>query len=149
MTKRTRRLLALGLPAALVLSLAVAAWLLWAGSRPAITPANGAKVRAGMTRPEVEALLGGPPRNELTGRPLLVAGKPLVAVDQAGLAVSAQSLRETPLVARGLRVDRWQSDDAQVLVGFDPAGRVGECVTFPMRFADESLLERLRRWLGL
>ena len=59
-----RRVLLLGLLATAV-GVAAAAWLLW--PRTAITRENAAKVREGMTLAEVEAILGGPARDETTG----------------------------------------------------------------------------------
>jgi hypothetical protein len=57
MTRRTRRLLLLALPAGLAVAL-VAAWLHW--PRPsAITRENAAKIRAGMTLAEAENSPGG------------------------------------------------------------------------------------------
>jgi hypothetical protein len=68
MTRRARRMLLFGLPAAVV-AVAVSAWLLW--PRTAITRENADKIRMGMTLAEVEAILGGPARDESTG-PLVV-----------------------------------------------------------------------------
>ncbi len=67
MSRRSRRTLLIILPAA-ALALAVAGWLF----RPqppetTITRANVQKVKKGMSRAEVEALLGGPPRDEADG----------------------------------------------------------------------------------
>jgi hypothetical protein len=62
MTTR-RRLLVFG-PLA-VAALVVGMWLLW--PRTAITRENAAKIQAGMTLAEVEAILGGPARDEATG----------------------------------------------------------------------------------
>jgi hypothetical protein len=56
MTRRTRRLLLFGLPAALLAS-AIAAALLW--PRTAITRENAARIQVGMTLTQVEAILAG------------------------------------------------------------------------------------------
>jgi hypothetical protein len=61
MTRTTRRLLLLGLPAGFVAVL-VCAWPLW--PRSAITRENAARIQKGMTLAQVEQLLGGPARNE-------------------------------------------------------------------------------------
>src|SRR5262245_10801883 len=64
MTRRTRCLLLLALPAP-VLAVGLVAWLLQPSPPPsAINLENAAKIRVGMTLAEVEALLGGPARNE-------------------------------------------------------------------------------------
>jgi hypothetical protein len=64
-----RRLLILAV-AGTVVMLAVGAWLFW--PRTAITRENAAKIQRGMTLAEVEAILGGPARDETPKRPLLV-----------------------------------------------------------------------------
>src|SRR6516162_7726428 len=63
-TMNMRRLLLLCLPVSLA-ALGLAAWLLW--PRTAITPENAEKVQRGMTLAEVEAILGGPARDDATG----------------------------------------------------------------------------------
>jgi outer membrane protein assembly factor BamE (lipoprotein component of BamABCDE complex) len=64
----TRRRLLLFALIAVAVVLAVGVWLLW--PRTAITRENAAKIQAGMTLAEVEAILGGPARDEMTGRVL-------------------------------------------------------------------------------
>jgi hypothetical protein len=71
MTRRTRRLL-IALPLAVALSLAVA-WLLW--PRTAITRENAARIQEGMTLAEVEAILGGPAREEGGRYPVIMGRK--------------------------------------------------------------------------
>src|SRR5438270_30783 len=61
-----RRLLLFGLPAALVL-VGVGVWALWP-RQSLITVENAARIRQGMMSEEVEAILGGPPRDESTGQ---------------------------------------------------------------------------------
>src|SRR5262245_14338544 len=46
--------------AGLAVTVPVAAWLLWPG-QDEITPENYERIKAGMSRAEVEAILGGPP----------------------------------------------------------------------------------------
>jgi hypothetical protein len=58
---RTRRLLLFAVPAGLAVAL-IAAWLLW--PRTAITRENAEKIQVGMTLAEVEAILGGPARDD-------------------------------------------------------------------------------------
>jgi hypothetical protein len=43
----------------------------------------------------------------------------------------------------------WQSNQVMIVVRFDRQGRVTDSPSFPLRRADEPLLDRLRRWLGL
>lgn len=64
MTTR-RRLLLFGLLAGFTVVGMLVAWLFL--PRTAITPKNAAKIQVGMTRSEVESILGGPARDESTG----------------------------------------------------------------------------------
>jgi hypothetical protein len=64
LSPRSRRLLLLWIPAATAAGLA-AVWLLW--PRTAITRENAEKVQLGMTLAEVEAILGGPARDQAGG----------------------------------------------------------------------------------
>jgi hypothetical protein len=121
MSRRTRRLLPLVLLVATV-PLAVAAWLLWPPT--AITPKNAERIRPGMTLAEVEAILGGPARDEAPKQP------PLVNI-------------------QSVRPDReWNSDQVSVCVFLDAAGRVRECRAFLVP-RPPGPVDRLRRWLGL
>src|SRR5437868_999234 len=95
-----RRLLLLALPVALVL-LGVGAWVLW--PRTAITVENGDRIREGMTRAEVESILGGPERIEATG--------PVKYGNGAAERTHAQP-------------GMWMSDHALILMHFDDAGQV-------------------------
>ena len=71
MTTRRRLLLP-----SLLACLATLAVVLW--PRTAITPENAAKIQAGMTLTEVEALLGGPARDEGMGVAEDLVGQPVV-----------------------------------------------------------------------
>jgi hypothetical protein len=121
MTRRTRRLLLAALPVA-VLAAGLVAWLLWPPPS-AITRENAEKIRAGMTLAEVEALLGGPARNE--------SGLPDHYID----------------VTRRSEDKCWASERLIVVVVLDDAGRVIQHSEFPMRGGGG--LATLRRWLGL
>jgi hypothetical protein len=142
MTTR-RRLLVIGLPFALMVLLGL--WLLWPRSST-ITRENASKIQVGMTLAEVEALLGGPPRDELTGR---------VQSDEfADEPDKNQRMRiwdEADIEAHkrdpAARYLQWRSDHVFVRVHTDPAGRVFGYHVLPLR--RESLLEQLRRVLGL
>jgi hypothetical protein len=124
MSRRNRRLLMLALPAGLVV-LAVAAGWFW--PRAAITRESAAKIEVGMTRAEVETILGGPadPRGEdstLWPDDVIPAGSRLIV---------------GPF---------WVGDDVLVVVAFDRTGRV-QAVRVLGR-ARVTLADRLRRWLG-
>jgi hypothetical protein len=71
MTTRHRLLLP-----SLLACLAMLAVVLW--PRTAITRENAAKIQAGMTLPEVAALLGGPARDEGMGVAEDLVGQPVV-----------------------------------------------------------------------
>jgi hypothetical protein len=143
MTRRTRRLLLFGLPTAVVVVL-LAVWLLW--PRSALTRENAAKIREGMTRAEVEALLGGPARNESTG----LTNPDIRTPDAAEHSRVETQMAERMLeVAAGGTVWGWTSDRVAVHVRFDEAGRVSVVEVFPLRRAAEDPLDRLCRWLGL
>ena len=76
-----RRVLLLGSVAALA-AMAFGAWVTW--PRPsAITDENSVKIQTGMTLAEVEAILGGPPRNEVGHAADRVEyGQPRVVLDE-------------------------------------------------------------------
>jgi hypothetical protein len=127
-------------PAAVIASVALA-WLLW--PRTAITRQAAARIAPGLSLAEVNAILGGPARDETTG-PVGRLDPPEFALpDARGIRwrISIGDLRP------GLQ--RWQSDEASVWVHFDDEGRVTDCHTFPMRRVEEGALDRLRRWLPL
>jgi hypothetical protein len=149
MTRRTRRLLLFALPAGVAVAI-VAAWLLL--SRTAITPENAVKIQVGMTVAEVEAILGGPARDESTG-PLVSDGPGDLgyrAPEQAIVLVPDGGLVSVP---GGWHVvpspPQWVSDCAVIVVSLDAGGRVEACSTLPVRRVSEGPIDRVRRWLGL
>src|SRR5262245_10142275 len=75
MSKRRRRVVG-GAALASLGALGLTAWLLW--PRTAITRENGEKIHEGMTQAEVEAILGGPARDEASG-PLVADSTPAEA----------------------------------------------------------------------
>jgi hypothetical protein len=116
-------MLAAGAPVAVVI------WLLLPPRPSAINAENAAKVQQGMTLEEAEAVLGGPPRFDATGRVTyrltgIPGGRPLTP-----------NLRE------------WTSNEVLVMVWLDPDNRVERRVTIAVR--RESVNEMFRRWLGL
>jgi hypothetical protein len=139
-----RRLL-LFMVAATAAGLAVA-WLLW--PRTAITTENAAKVCEGMTLAEVEAILGGPARDESTG-PLTAAA---AEVEDADAEVRVELIQVSYDWTLRLTVHAakcWTSDHLVVRVEFDEQGRVAGKDSLEVRRVYESPLDKLRRWLGL
>jgi hypothetical protein len=132
MTRPTRRRLLFSLPAGLAVAL-VTAWLFW--PRTAITEENAAKVQVGMTLAEVEAVLGGPARDESTGPLTTDIALRQVALRQVMLDDSLSGL--------------WTSNHVMVCINFGADRQVTQMSWFPVRRAQESLLDHLRRWLGL
>jgi hypothetical protein len=130
MSFRRRRLLVLAVLGAAV-ALAGGAWLLW--PRPAITTAitleNAAKIQQGMTLAEVEAILGGPPRNETEAVGIVVNFPEGFGGFEPGALL-------------------WNSDTTICAVLFDRNGRVISHNAFAAH-PYESTFDRLRRWLGL
>jgi outer membrane protein assembly factor BamE (lipoprotein component of BamABCDE complex) len=133
MSRRTRRLLLIALPAVAVV---VAAWLRW--PRTAITRENAAKVKEGMTRAEVEAILGGPARNETTERDgwfvTLMRSWVVVWNDRTPASAFSRS---------------WTGHACAILVAFDGDGRVVQVRLTNVLATGGGPLDRLRRWLGL
>lgn len=94
-------------------------------------------IQLGMTEREVEAILGGPAGDYTSGRPLVVVpAKP-------GPFLTAAEGRLISYVRF------WKGDAGEVSVGFDRDGQVS-CKRFDeLTSAPESLLAKLRRWLGI
>jgi hypothetical protein len=152
MSKRMRRLVGI---AALVpvATIAVGVWLSW--PRTAITRENAEKVQVGMTLGEVEAILGGPPREEPTG-PLRADGPAEQARGETARALAsgndaeaaAEFFRDMPYQSGAYNRRVWVSDRVIIAVHLDgTTGRVVSCDSLPVRGIGP--LDRLRRWLGL
>jgi hypothetical protein len=151
MTVRRRRLLVFGLHAALA-AVALAAWLL----RPpgtAITRDNAEKIQRGMTLTEVEAILGGPARDESRGRVVLDhgGGRQEEVEMRAALyeKILVESFHSQAAGGRSRRLLEWHSNQVTIWVLVDNRAVVTNCNSIPRRRADEGLLDHLRRWLGL
>jgi hypothetical protein len=115
MHARNRRLLVFGL---LATGMGVGGWLLW--PRPsAVTPENAAKIQLGMTRTQVEAILGGQADETL---------------QQA----------ETDDEAT---IEHWNGPTASMLVGFDAQGIV--CYKAFGVHESPTIWEQIRRLWGL
>ncbi len=119
-----RRVLLLG-SVAIVAAMAVAMWAVW--PRPsAITEENAAKIQQGMTLAEVEAILGGPARDETGGA-------------EASLYVIMILGDEREWIAPGIAINiRFDGDNRVALV------HRGATLTL-----DGSFLDRVCRWLHL
>ncbi len=139
MSRRNRLAVLLGIPVALVAA-AVALWLLW--PRIAITPENGERIRLGMTRSEVEEILGGPPGDYAGPEAFAAAGR-------CGDPMDARAVIRRWSGEPDERWQQWLSDDALVLVHLDAHGRVSATHVYSVSAYREPLLDRLRRWLGL
>jgi len=120
-----RRLLLLALLVALV-PLGFAARMLW--PRPAITWENGAKIREGMTRSEVEAILGRTPVPRHTDRKIW---------------------HSTPNGPEMFVGDYWWEGNMVVIVAFDDEDKVRETQTFevPDSRRRDTFLDMVRHWL--
>jgi hypothetical protein len=141
MTTR-RRLLLFGLLAGLLV-LGVGGWLFW--PRSAITRENAAKIEPGMTVADVEAIFGGPSRDETTGP--ITADAP-DGDDGSNVTMTKWWIDPEWRSEDGLRTLAWQSDRVRVQV-YHRDGRVTDIRQTDIRRADESLLDKLRRWFGL
>ncbi len=140
MRSRPRLLLSVAVAgAAVAIVLAGGAWLLW--PRTAITRENAAKLKAGMTLAEVEAILGGPGQYELAGR--------AAEAEPAARAWDAVLILGFPPGATAAK--RWDGEGLAVRVFLDEGGRVAgtQCLTIAVYPLHETPLDRLRRWLGL
>jgi len=117
-----RHLLLFGLLAVTVLG--VGGWLLW--PRPtAITQANAHRIQHGMTRQEVEAILGRPTKEIRNGE------LPLLMMPDDGPWDNQYE---------------WNCPEFIILVAFED-GRV--CTLESGAHVRETILERVRRWLHL
>jgi hypothetical protein len=109
--KRKRLALAVVVLAVLV---ATAAWVMWP-QRSRVTKENYARITAGMTRRDVETVLGGPPGDYRSG-----------PTERASLPLDIEMLVENDaLNVSDLFDDEWEGDTAAVMVHFRPDGRVG------------------------
>jgi hypothetical protein len=111
--------------------LVLTAWLLWPRTTitTAITLENAATIKEGMTRAEVEAILGGPPRDE---------------TEAAGMIVNLPK----GFGGFGPGTLFWISHTTVCGVEFDDTGRVVGVHAFAAH-PHESTFHRLCPWLGL
>jgi hypothetical protein len=138
MTRRRLLLFALAGP---VVLLGVGAWLLC--PRSAITRENAARLRPGMYLAEVEAILGGPARDERTG---------LVDGDYADCEYGRFMgwwLLDTWDRAHGEQEQEWASDSVMIRVYLNDSHKVISTYSVNVRRVFQSPLDMLRRWLRL
>jgi hypothetical protein len=125
-------------------ALAVGVWLI--RPRTAITVENAARIQPGMTLAEVEAILGGPARDERTGFTQL----DLSAAEPAEVRRRRRCAMMIGLAGNGEGAPIWRSDFALILVDtIDDEEHVTATYVVPLRPEREPPLDRLRRWLGL
>jgi hypothetical protein len=113
------------------------------------TRENAAKIHAGMTLEDVEGILGGQSRADVTSAARLQID---LDPDPIKNEMLADALEEKAFKALGanplLHPLEWRSDEVVLLALFDD-GKVIACAAFPVRPTSESLLDKLRRWLRL
>jgi hypothetical protein len=136
-----RRVLLLGCVTAVVV-IVVAAWALWPAPT-AITTDNAAWITQGMPLADVEAILGGPARDETTGPVERIEPPEFASPDARG------NRWRIAIVDMRPDVQRWESDRARVWVQFDQNGLATDCQVFPLQRRAEGALAALRRWLHL
>jgi hypothetical protein len=135
----SRRLLLFPFLGAVLVGLALGVLLLW--PRPStIIRENAAKIQVGMTPGEVEAILGGPPRDDGVG--LIVYQRPDGTKGTASQSELSDSL-DLP------DEKHWLSDEIHVEITLDDAGRVADVTVEAVQRASEGPIDRLRHWLGL
>lgn len=101
---------------------------------PAITRDAEARIQAGMTRDELEAMLGGPARDDSTGPTELDPdGRPQVLGHPAPLNM-------TP-------ISEWISDEVMIRVAFDASGRAEWISTCPLRRAYPGIQPTVEHWV--
>jgi SmpA / OmlA family len=129
-----RRLLLFALPVTLVL-LGSAAWALWPHST-AITWENAKKIKEGMTMADVEAILGGPTRDETAG--CAVPDMWAEDADPPGMFIRSAYLPKSIF---------WTSEQRAIEVIFKD-DRVWRCYSYPAVRVRDTFLDRARRWIG-
>lgn len=130
MLRRRLLLMVLGLTGLAAVGLTVVAWLV--GPSPhRISVESFEKIKAGMTEAEVLAVFGVPPGDYMRSRTI-------VALRVHGVGRRTGECKE------------WRSDEGIFLVWFDGDGIVSATnQPLAVMSSDDSLLDKLRRWLGL
>jgi SmpA / OmlA family len=129
----TRRRVLLLVPVAVAVALIAAGWLLW--PRPsAITEENARKIKEGMTRTDVEAILGGSARDDTGG---------------TGQSVYFCTAPDDVLLKRAaLPFVEWIGPTCAIAVEFE-GDNVVSVQAGVTRHRDASVIQRVRRWLRL
>jgi hypothetical protein len=120
-----------------LLSVLVVAAVFVAMVRPrpsAITRDNEARIHEGMTVDELEAILGGPPRDESTGP---------TDYDPDGLT-HVLGRPAPPMVTN---ISEWISDEVMIRVAFDAGGRAEWISTCPLRRTYPGIQPTVQHWL--
>jgi hypothetical protein len=129
----TRRRVLLFGSVAVAVALAVAVWLVWPAAT-AITADNATRIKEGMTHSEVEAILGGPARDDTAGPVERMEPPEFAPPDARGISwrITIADLRAG--------IQRRESDHARVWVHFDENGLVTDCQVFLLRRTKEGAL---------
>lgn len=142
-----RRFLFLSL-AAVMVKLTVA-WVVW--PRSAITRENVARIQRGMTRIEVEAILGGPARHDSTGPTRVVPAEVDLGLEHPKYPLDMLQRRWVDHILntapRRPNTDRWESDETILWVQWSADGTVTECDSLPLRREAINALDMLAHWL--
>jgi hypothetical protein len=138
---RKRILLGVGVVAGLAVLGVVGLWL--AIPKHPINREGLGKIRAGMSLPEVEAVLGRPPGNYRTGEVDLDLSQ------QTGEFENVMFAPEVVLGKRHFRHEWWQGDEGNLWVCFDEQDRVVTKEFTPGVCRPPDMFAWLRRWLGL
>lgn len=142
MTPRKRRTFLLGLAGCLAV---LACVVFLAQDHSAINPANYERIQVGMPLAEVEAILGGPARDEATG--------PIVADENDDLDFLEWKVDifrisyDWTLLNATKDVQRWNSDRLMIRVEPDEQRRVAGKARLEVRRVQESPWQKVRRWL--
>ncbi len=132
MSRRRVFFLALLILAALI---GVVTWLVGPATAQ-ITLVNASRIKPDMTLPEVEAILGGPARNEMDPRGEEWGGSPHIWVRTSALwKVKYRFLRREGWTEPTCR--QWSTAACRVTVFVDPAGRVRDVFADPTTISTE------------
>jgi hypothetical protein len=139
MTTKRKLLVLLGV---IMVTAAVITYAVWS-ARSAINAENAAKIEIGMDLATVEALLGGPARDESTGR---LTTTDTTQNDAEGVFV-VKTWRVYMSAGMSQRAQNWSSDEIIVFVEFNDIGLVERVETSCVSRVAEWPWDRLRRWL--